>query len=401
MSSMAKKTFVRTRVPRVERVAGVAVLILLALIAVAVAVKGRYYDPHRYSLDPAALAATRAQAAAAPTVPSGPGPGIVHAAAAPSRASAAAVPAIADSGQLTFAAEGLQPLGPTESYNPDNLYEKIDGQAEAYLNFQFQRLRFRSFSLNGNSKTYVDVYEYDMAKPINAYGIFAMERDPSAPVVDFAAEGYRGAMGFFLRQGKYYVQILASDQQPATLAAAERAARAMAAALPADNGGLEGLKRLPADGNPATLAFTPKDAFGIPGLTNVFQADYPFEGTTLTFFISGQPDAATAAKVFDAFHGFSGQFGKITDQPETAGARLFLVESFGQWRVVYQRGAEVGGVIDAAQRDLALRFVSDFLAGRLRLPAFKPSSATKPAAQPATKPAAQIPPTSGENNDGT
>ena len=39
---------------------------------------------------------------------------------------------------LDLKLDGLKPMGDTEFYNADNLFEKIDGRAPAYLNFNVQ-----------------------------------------------------------------------------------------------------------------------------------------------------------------------------------------------------------------------------------------------------------------------
>lgn len=374
MSQPRKKKFKRSRVPMAERLVSGVLLLGLAGIAVAIAVKGRHYDPHRFALDPAALAATRsAQSSPAPAAAEGapaeghsqPAPGMGEgggetgsgAASAPA-VDGAAAPAAASAGdEMPPPAAGLTPQGPTETYDPDSLYKKIDGQAEGYLSFQFKRLRCRSFTLAGGG--YLDVYEYDMGEPINAYGIYALERDVKAPQVDFASDGYRSEQGFFLRQGKFYVQVIASDQKPAVLAAAGLAARGVAQRLPVDDAGLEGRKLLPSEGMDAkSLNFTLSDGFGIAGLNNAFQADYAYEGKKLTFFVARQPSPAAAEKAFAEARKVALQFGKVTDEKPVNGAKVFSAESFGQWKVLYLRGDQVGGVVDTDQPELARKYVA-------------------------------------------
>jgi hypothetical protein len=364
-----KNRFVRANVPAVERIGSAAVLVLLAAIAGAVAIKGRHYDPDRFSLDPAFLAATRSDPGL-PAVAPGPGAGSF-----PAEETAGIAGGEEDA--LTLPLDSVAPLGPTEHYTPDTLYEKINGQAEGYLSFDFRRLRCRTFGLPGGAGAYIDVYEYDMGEPINAYGIFALERDPAAPAIDYAAEGYRAEMGVFLRQGRCYVQVLASDPEPATMSAADAAARAMAAAVPVDDHGLEGLKNLPAGGDPSSLIYIRQDAFGIPGLVDVFQAAYDVDGVNLTFFVSAQPDAATAAAVYNEYLKFARQFGNVSELAPTGDHRVFANESFGQWNVIYQRGSEIGGAVNTADRATAERMVREYLEGTLALPPFSGTPATK------------------------
>ena len=177
-------------------------------------------------------------------------------------------------------------MSDTEFYNADNLFEKIDGRAPAYLNFNFQNLRCRSFSLTGTPGSFVDVYEYRFDTPINAFGMFALERDPQGGPLDFAPDGYASGMGFFFRQGPRYIQVMASDQNAKTLGLAKAIAEDRAKNLPADDTGLDARRRLPATGlDPASVQFVQENAQGQAFLKNVFQANYDFAGKKLPFFL--------------------------------------------------------------------------------------------------------------------
>src|SRR5580693_10103505 len=53
-----RNAFVRTKVPLAERVSAIVIVCLLAGIGVAIAIKGRHFDPNLYSLRPDALSST-------------------------------------------------------------------------------------------------------------------------------------------------------------------------------------------------------------------------------------------------------------------------------------------------------------------------------------------------------
>ena len=67
----------------------------------------------------------------------------------------------------------FKPESEVLSYEPDNLYEYINGGADAYLAYGFQHLITRDFSFQ-NLKFSVDIY--DMGSRINAFGIYTTER---------------------------------------------------------------------------------------------------------------------------------------------------------------------------------------------------------------------------------
>jgi hypothetical protein len=262
---------------------------------------------------------------------------------------------------------GIKPMGDTEFYSADTLYEKIDGRAPAYLGFNFQNLRTRSFEVLGAAGSFVDVYEYHFDTPINAFGMFALERDPKGAALDFAPDGYAGELGYYFRQGACYVQIIASDTKEKTIALAKAVAQDRAKAIPADNAGLDGRRRLPAAGlDPASVQFVQDNALGQEFLKNVFQATYAFGGRKLPFFVmAAPPDEAAAA--WKSFLEFSGKYGgTVTPLPDANGAKLFQAENFGTFKVIYQKDGAVGGVFDADDAAKAREFVEKYLAGGIQ-----------------------------------
>jgi len=196
--------------------------------------------------------------------------------------------------------------------------------------------------------------------------MFSLERDPKGERLDFAADGYSGAMGYFFRQGAVYIQVIASDQKPPTLALAKAIALNRAQTIPADDSGLAGRRKLPADGLIAdSVSFVPENAQGQAALKEVFQAKYKFNGAEMPFFVMvGTPD--DAAKAWKSFQDFCARFGKTENLPDLNGGKIFRAQLFGKWKVVYQRAGEVGGAFDAADANQARAFVEKYLRGDLK-----------------------------------
>jgi len=394
-----RKAFVRTEVPALERVASIVILGLLVVIGGAVWYKGLHFDPALYSLRSDALKSTASEVqgkgATARSGGSGEGGDTASKADAPKSAAAGPVeaasePEPSESGGGSVTAQpheqsvpatkaqpvkgepmepglpGAKPMGDTEFYSAETLFEKIDGRAGAYLGFNCQGLRFRSFTAPDLKSSYVDVYEYRLDTPVNAFGIFALERDPKGKPVDFAPDGYAADMGLFFRQGVYYVQIIGSDLNAKTLELVQAIARNRARALPADDAGLNARRRLPATGLVAeSVAFVPENAQGQDFLKNVFQANYQFEGAKLPFFLAVATPMEAAAG-WKKFNAFCTRFGKATVLPEVNGAKVFQAESFGKFKVIYQKDGEIGGVYDATDLAKSVQFVEAYLKGKIK-----------------------------------
>jgi hypothetical protein len=376
-----RREFVRTNISWAECIASMVILILLVIIGLAIAYKGKHFDPSLYNVSADSLKSTAAavvgknvtapstaetQPAATSSVSESPSDGGAPAAEpAPEQSSDTPVPA-AKGAPMDIALTGIKPMSDTEFYNSDTLYEKIDGRAPAYQSFNVQGLRCRTFSVLAGTGSYVDVYEYRFDSPVDAFGMFSLERDPKGGPLNFAPDGYSSEMGYFFRQGAVYVQVIASDQKPATLALTKAIAENRAKALPVDDRGLAGRRKLPATGLMAgSVSYVPENAQGQAAFKDVFQAKYQFDGAELPFFIMvATPD--DAAKAWKSFQDFCARFGKVESLPDVNGAKLFSAQVFGKWKVVYQRKDDLGGVFDAADETNAQTFVEKYLRGELK-----------------------------------
>jgi len=374
-----RKEFVRTRVPKAESLASAVILLLLVAIGYALYRKGQHFDPHLYEVRTESLKTTalavEGKAATAPTgtrvatteaaKPAGE-EGYGYGEAGPESGSAS-TPKPAKKGEpLEITLAGTKPMGDTEFYNSDNLYEKINGRAPAYQAFNVQQLTCRAFSLKAAPDSYVDVYEYRFDTPVNAFGMFALERDPKGKPLDFVADGYAADMGYFFRQGAIYVQIIASDTKPATMDIARSIAIIRAQKLPPDDSGLAGRRKLPTKGLIGeSISYVAENAQGLAALKDVFQAKYQYDGAELPFFIM-VTTPEDAAKAWQSFQGFCNQFGTAEILPDVGSAKLFRAEVFGKWKVVFQREGELGGAFDAADAAKAQAFVESYLRGELK-----------------------------------
>jgi hypothetical protein len=382
-----RKEFVRTRVPLAERISSIVIVILMVVIGIAIAIKGRHFNPDIFAVRADSLQSTTAAVEGkAGTAPSAPENTAESPASAEVPKSVAEKPAVAADASaeggaegssdtpkpavkgepLEIALAGIKPMSDTEFYDSDNLFEKIDGRAPAYQNFNVVGLRCRSFNVVAAAGSYVDVYEYSFDSPVDAFGMFALERDPRGGPLDFAPDGYSGEMGYFFRQGAVYMQIIASDVKPETLAAAKAIAQNRAKELPADDSGLAGRRKLPAAGMIAdSVSFVPENAQGQAAFKDVFQAKYNFNGAELPYFIMvATPD--DAAKAWQSFQDFCTRFGKAENLPGVNGGKIFSAQVFGKWKVVYQRAGELGGVFDAADETNAQAFVEKYLRGEIK-----------------------------------
>jgi hypothetical protein len=110
--------------------------------------------------------------------------------------------------ELTALFDGMPELGAKPSGIPafytNNLWEYIDGGAEAFHNFDFETLVHQVFA-SGAAEVTVDVY--DMGEPLNSFGIYSSERSPDYRFLPIGTQGYGDAFSLNFFQGPYYAKL--------------------------------------------------------------------------------------------------------------------------------------------------------------------------------------------------
>ena len=102
---------------------------------------------------------------------------------------------------------GWPQQGPARSFEADNLFEYMNGNAEGYLIYQFQRMKGVTCK-QGEITLVFDVSE--MADADSAYGMFAANRDQRLPGEAIGMGAQIVPRKLILAKDKYYVEIAAN-----------------------------------------------------------------------------------------------------------------------------------------------------------------------------------------------
>ena len=352
----------RTRISATEAAASCLLLLLLAGIAAAVYVKGRVYDPGLFRPEMTALLRGRPTEA-------GFGPAAGNPATAGGQTTSVPVPAAgtkaaSSSGPLDdLAPPGWKPLGNTQTFNADSLFEKIDGRAEQYLDYKFAGLTCVSLVNGKDEKQFVDVYLYDMGRPVQAFGVFSVDRTEGLPAVAIGREGYRSEASYFFWKGRYYVQVLASDKGAELAQVALNVARAVEKRLKDDGEPLWGLKALPEkDRIPGTVQYFAVDAMSLDFMKETYIALYRKGDARITAFLSKQPSGEAAAKTIASYEAHIKRYGKVVEKRDAGGATLIAADMRGAYDVVFRKGNLVGGTSMVEDLSVAEKAASELLA---------------------------------------
>jgi hypothetical protein len=113
------------------------------------------------------------------------------------------------------AVAGWTQKGEVRSFVPDNLFEYMNGNAEGYILYDFERMTGVTCQ-SGENEFLIDVSE--MASPEMAYGMFAANRHPKFDVKKIGLAGQIMPRRATFAKGRYYLEIAANPAKNHTAA---------------------------------------------------------------------------------------------------------------------------------------------------------------------------------------
>jgi hypothetical protein len=114
------------------------------------------------------------------------------------------------------AVPGWTPRGEPRAFEPDNLFDYMNGNAEGYIIYGFRKMTGVT-CVSGDKQVNIDFSE--MESPELAYGIFAANRHPSFEAAAVGAAGQVMPRKATFVKGKYYVEVAANADMQADLEA--------------------------------------------------------------------------------------------------------------------------------------------------------------------------------------
>src|SRR5262249_35882119 len=112
--------------------------------------------------------------------------------------------------------KGMGPAGKArlETFTAENLFEKIDGRAESFVQYDVQGMAYTFYHPAGDESSEAQLYIFDMSDPLKALGKYGSEKPDGVKPVTLGSEGYTSAGSTFFYAGKYYTQIVSTKDDP-------------------------------------------------------------------------------------------------------------------------------------------------------------------------------------------
>lgn len=195
-------------------------------------------------------------------------------------------------------AEGWELDGKVEHYTRDNLFDRINGEAEAYFPYGFELLASARYASRRDPRVAVDADVYRMGSPLDAFGIYAGYRRRENPAVPIGGGGALSPSQLLFHQGRYFVRLQATGTASLGEEVFLACARAISRRLPEDAGRPKELEAfaIPAV-VPGSERYIARSLLGYEFFPRGLVADAVSDGASMQLFLvpEDSPDAAASA----------------------------------------------------------------------------------------------------------
>ena len=167
--------------------------------------------------------------------------------------------------------DGWRQIGSPQIYTRKTLFNRINGQAELFFKYGFQKSVFSICQNKKNSRDQIELDLYDMGNALQGFGIFSRFRsgDRSAGV---GLESYLEDTSLLFYKGKYFVMLYATEADSSVLI---RLAKTISSEIPDSSRSPKEIDSFPKNGlKPGSIEYYPGGLLGYQFFERGFQGVY-------------------------------------------------------------------------------------------------------------------------------
>jgi hypothetical protein len=238
-------------------------------------------------------------------------------------------------------------------YQPDNLWEYIDGAAEQYLIYGFRELITAEYGV-GTDSSLITVEVYCMESPTHAFGMYAAERSPEEQPVAIGVQGYQGENVLNFYEGPYYVKMTSFTASNGFMDSLLRMGRSISDKIQGEFSEPAMFQCFPTENRVSwSERYIPNDFLGQSYLQNGYRCDYAGDqGTYQIFLVPLESDTAAQA-VLKKYRRFLESQGYTMHQ----GDDITVVAEKGGFNLAFALRSYLGGVLNIKNLEHGLMVV--------------------------------------------
>jgi hypothetical protein len=198
----------------------------------------------------------------------------------------------------------------TEVFDPDNLFDRINGAAPLFIENNFVEMTSLEYRKGDD---YITIQAYRHATPEDAFGMYASERSDELAHFDIGGEAQGDDKNLFFFAGCIYVKMWSNSAGDVT-EILHAIGRGLSAKIDAGAAYPPLARLFPAKGKRAwSESYITKGFVGHEFLKSVYSAKYEYEGQPFQLFVVDGKTKDGARKILDSYVEFTGQ-PAVTDE---------------------------------------------------------------------------------------
>lgn len=203
----------------------------------------------------------------------------------------------------------------------ENLWDFIDGAADAYLALGFIDLHVTEYK-KGKNVIKLEIYHHN--DDIMAFGIYSSERSPSFRYLNLGSQGYTtdGTINFF--KGSYYVKIRTFSADESTLRSLETLAYRVSEMIPGSSSMPVALSVFPSEGKKLNEeTYINENVLGHKFLEKAFRAEYQAGNDSFSIYLFERESSSSVKSAVNSYLSISG-----LDQVQNDTGRYLLKDGY-------------------------------------------------------------------------
>ena len=241
-------------------------------------------------------------------------------------------------------------------FDDDNLWEFINGAAENFLIYGFEKVVTADYD-NAEQPSQIVVEIYQMEDPRNTFGIYASERNPDSTFKPIGAEGYVGGTALNFWAGNYYVKMTVFQESEPLQREMEKLADVISRKI--GSAGAQSLPEIalfPTENQvPHSVRYLAQDVLGQRYFSNGFESVYKSGDRESKLVIALPGDEEAAKEAIDRYKAFTASSGKVARDVTAPGDGGFVgTDSYYGNMAAIRSGGRIFISLGEASADKAL-----------------------------------------------
>jgi len=231
-----------------------------------------------------------------------------------------------------------------------SLWEYIDGAADIYYTYGFLLLQLNRYQLSENQDAEITVEIYMMKDPLNAFGIYSVEKKGINQFIKIPVEGYYVKDSLAFWHGRFYIKLSSYGITDTDGVILQKMAADISGRITDTTQAPKALSLFPPlPGSRENAVYVPSELLGLGIIGDGFLTETVFNETAYKLFI----------KTLDSEKEATELFARLASYLSKTGVKEPIPEGWEEGNILIIKGGRIGNII-LMRKNAVISGVTDF-----------------------------------------